>query len=201
MVLSRLGRALVRLGHALERACFGQSQSNYRTSQSAGADSVETPHQANKGLNEVRRQLYAEFGIELRWPILLELKCPPGRGWKATFYNPEGNLARHSVMDLKGNPAHQVLVRPNLTTQRFRAILAHELTHAYQRESNFLNQNLGLREGMARWIEYHFLQGSAEADRLLKLKHYTFGRSIRDILDYENRSGRPATMEWLRAQA
>jgi hypothetical protein len=201
VVLSRIGRVLVRLGHALERACFGQSQSNYATSQVANAQVVATSHQANHALAEVRRQLSGEFGIDLRWPILLELKPPPARGWKATFYNPEGNVARHCVIDLKGNPAHQVLVRPNLERTRFKAVLAHELTHAFQREANFLNQNLGLREGMARWIEYHFLQGSAEAIRLLKVKHYTFGRAVRDIVDHENRQGRPATIRWLREQA
>lgn len=199
--MERLGQALVALGHALERACFGQSQSNYSTSQLAGADTVITPHQAKQALQEVRRQLSQEFGIDLRWPILVEVKAPPAAGWKASFYNSEGNLARHSLIDLKGSPAHQVLVRPKLTRLRFKALLAHELVHAYQREANFLNQNLGLREGMARWVEFHFLQGTDEAQRLLKLRHYTFGRSMRDILDFENLNGRTATMNWLRGQA
>ncbi len=193
-----LSRALVELGRALERACFGQSQFQWSTSEFSTAPSINDSVQAKMALNEVRKSLEQEFDIRLRWPILLELKVPPALGWKASFYNPDGNLARHQVIELKGQSAHQIWVRPGLPRPRFKALVAHELTHAYQREANFLNQNLSLREGMARWIEFHYLKGSSEAQKLLELKQYTFGRSIRSILDFEQRQGRQAALEWLR---
>lgn len=197
---SWLGDAVVRSGHALERACFGQSSAGDNRL-SADAPKVQTSAQAQAGLTLVRRQLSEKFSMELRWPILLELKAPPAEGWKASFYSREGNLARHTPVNLNGNPAHQVLVRPGLERTRFRALVAHELTHAFQREHNLLNQNLALREGMARWVEFHFSQGTAEAARLLNLKHHTFGSSVRTILDFENQHGRPATIQWLRSLA
>ena len=193
-----LSRALVEMGRALERACFGQSQFQWSTSEFSTAPSIHDTVQAKMALAEVRKLLEQDFQICLRWPILLELKAPPALGWKASFYNPDGNLARHQLVELKGESAHQIWIRPGLPRPRFKALLAHELTHAFQREANFLNQNLSLREGMARWVEFHLLQGSAEAKKLLELKQYTFGRSIGSILDVERRQGREAALKWLR---
>jgi len=187
------------VGRAIERACFGHSEFRLTTSEFTTAPTIDNPVQAKLALAEVRSQLSRHFSIELSWPILLELKVPPASGWKAIVYNPEGNLARHQVVDFKGNSAHQMWVKPELTRARFKSLVAHELVHAFQREANFLTQNLSLREGMARWVEYHFLKGSAEADRLLKLKHYTFGKSIESILEFESKSGRQATLQWLRS--
>ena len=195
-----LAQVFTEVGRAIERACFGQSQFRITTSEFTTAPSIDNGVQAKLALAEVRSQLARDFAIELRWPILVELKVPPAKGWKAVVYNPEGNLARHQVVDFKGNSAHQIWIKPGLTRARFKSLVAHELVHAYQREANFLTQNLSLREGMARWVEFHFLKGSPEADRLLKLKHYTFGRSIESILEYESKSGRQATPQSLRSQ-
>ena len=196
-----LAEAFVGAVQALERACLGQSSFRWTGSEFATAASIDNSVQAKMALSEVRQKLQDEFSIRLHWPILMELKAPPARGWKAQFYNSEGNLARHEVVDFRGQQAHQMWIRPGLVRIRFKSLLAHELVHAFQREANFLNQNLGLREGMARWIEYHFLQGSEEANRLLQLKHYTFGRAVQDILVHESKVGRNATLEWLRQQA
>ena len=194
-----LSQVFVEVGRAIERACFGQSHFRITTSEFSNAPTIDNMVQAKMALAEVRRQLAEEFSIELRWPLLLELKVPPALGWKAAVYNPEGNMARHTVVDFKGTPAHQMWVKPGLTRARFKSLVGHEMVHAFQREANFLNENLSLREGMARWVEFHFLKGSSEAERLLKLKHYTFGRSIESILEYESKSGRQATLKWLRS--
>lgn len=194
-----ISQAFVGLARAIERACFGQSQFVMTTSEFSQASTIDNSVQAKMAMEDVRRQLSSEFQIQLKWPVLLELKTPPARGWKSTFYNPEGNLARHQVVQLKAGSAHQVLIRPGLPRVRFKSLLAHEFVHAFQHEANFLSQNRSLREGMARWVEYHFLKGGAEAERLLRLKHYTFGRSIETILAYESKSGRLDTLKWLRS--
>ena len=200
MAAQWLAHVFTEVSRAIERAIFGQSQFRITTSEFSTASTIDNGVQAKLALAEVRSQLARDFSIELSWPILLELKAPPAQGWKAMVYNPEGNMARHQVVDFKGNSAHQMWVKPGLTRVRFKSLVAHELVHAFQREAGFLTENLSLREGMARWVEYHFLKGSPEADRLLKLKHYTFGRSIESILEFESKSGRPATLQWLRSQ-
>ncbi len=197
---SWLAQVFTEVGRAIEKACFGHSGFKLTTSEFSTAASIDNGVQAKMALAEVRQRLAQEFNIELAWPIFLELKVPPAKGWKAMVYNPEGNLARHQVVDFRGSSAHQMWVKPGLTRVRFKSLVAHELVHAFQRETNCLTENLSLREGMACWVEFHFLKGNAEADRLLKLKHYTFGRSIESILEYESKSGRQATLQWLRSQ-
>lgn len=147
----------------------------------------------------VQAELRVQFQFALEHPVLVELKMPPAQGWRGNYYNPEGNLGRYTMLDLGGMKTHQILVRPGLEKTRFCAILAHEMTHAYQRERSILTENQALREGMARWVEYHLLRQdkSPEAHRLLKLENYTFGKAIESILSYEKQHGRAATLQWL----
>ncbi len=161
---------------------------------------VETDLEGKLQLDSVRGQLQKEFSLTLRWPILLEVKKPPPLGWKAGFYHSEGNLGRYQAKSLGAHQGHHVTVRPGLRVAVFRAILAHELVHAVQTEDELLLGNQALREGMARWIEYHFLKNDypEEAERLRRLRHYTFGKAVETILDYETRHGRKLTLAWLR---
>ena len=201
MVAQWLMHVFTEVARAVEKACFGQSSFRITTSEFTIASTIDNGVQAKLALADVRRQLAQDFNIELAWPILLELKIPPAQGWKAMVYNPEGSLARHQIVDFKGSSAHQIWIKPTLSRIRFKSLVAHELVHAVQREANFLTQNLSLREGMARWVEFHFLKGSPESDRLLQIKNYTFGKSIESILAYEAKSGRQATLQWLRSEA
>jgi hypothetical protein len=187
------------VGRKLEYWVTGQSGFQIRTGDLTGGSTVNNETQAKLLLDDVRRELVQKFRIQLRWPVMLQLQRPPGVGWKATFYNPEGNLGRYTAYLLGSTPAHQIQIRPALPRARFRALLAHELIHAYQREANILPSNQALREGMARWAEYHFLLGSSplEAKRLLRIRHYTFGKAIHTILDYEKSHGTPETVRWL----
>jgi hypothetical protein len=166
----------------------------------AGVRTVETELEGKLQLDRVRAELLQEFGLSTRWPVMLEVKKPPPLGWKGGFYHSEGNLGRYESKPLGSTQAHHVTVRPGLQTPVFRAILAHELVHAAQTEGDLLVGNQALREGMARWVEYHFLKSDQpdEAERLRKLRHYTFGKAIETILEYEQAHGRRATLQWLR---
>lgn len=108
-------------------------------------------------------------------------------------------MGRYQVNVMGSEKSHQVTVRPNLATPVFRAILAHELVHAYQTEKKLLEQNRALREGMARWVEYHFLRETMpkQAEKLLQVRHFTFGKSVNTIMAYEAEHGREETLKWL----
>lgn len=194
-----LEKVITTVGRALEFALTGQSDFRLTLSEFSESPTVNGSVQARLVLDELRPALRREFGIQLAWPVLLELKQPPGWSWKATFYHAEGNLGRYVPHELGERKAHQVMIIPGLPRPRFRAILGHELVHAYQREAGILKKNRALREGMARWIEYHLLSTSApsEAQKLLKIRHYTFGKAVQVIVDYEKEHGTRATMEWL----
>lgn len=189
------------VGRFIELQLTGQSE--YRLMiPFEGARTVNTDLEGRLQLEEVRPQLRKEFSIQIRWPVLLEVKTPPPLGWKAGFYHSEGNLGRYQVNTMGAENSHVISIRPNLTVAQFRAILAHELVHAYQTEYRQLEKNRALREGMARWVEYHFLKQSMpkEAEKLLLMKHFTFGKSVNTILEFETLHGRDRTLAWLREQ-
>ena len=203
MSLLWLENVINKLGRSVEFALTGQC--HFRISldlTTVNAQPISESAQANLAREEVRTHLRDLFGIDHTWPILIDLRQPPPVGWRASFYNPDGNLGRYTLTKLHGHPAHTILVAPGLARMRFCSLLAHELTHAFQRERNILNANQALREGMARWVEWHFLKrcNSPEAEKLLKIRHYTFGRSIETILEFEKNQGRDKTVKWLCAQ-
>lgn len=189
---------LTSVGRFIEYRLTGEADFRIRVP-FAGVRTVETELEGKLQLDSLRSQLSQEFGLSVRWPIMLEVKKPPPLGWKAGFYHSEGNLGRYECKRLGEKQAHHITVRPGLQTAVFRAILAHELVHATQTEQGLLVSNQALREGMARWIEYHFLKTShpQEAERLRQLRHYTFGKAIDTILEYEQHHGRQATLQWL----
>ncbi len=190
---------LTTVGRFIEYRLTGQA--DFRVSVPFGdARTVETDLEGRLQLDRVRGDLFRDFGLTTRWPVLLEVKAPPPLGWKAGFYHSEGNLGRYETKTLGSSRGHHVTIRPGLQTPIFRAILGHELVHAVQTEHNILIGNQALREGMARWVEYHFLRDKqpAEAERLRKLRHYTFGKAIETILEYEESHGRQATLGWLK---
>ncbi|MEW6279475.1 MAG: hypothetical protein AB1758_12670 [Candidatus Eremiobacterota bacterium] len=192
------------LGRAIEFALTGQSGYQLATSEFLSSSTIDGSVQARLAMDEVLPELAEGFSIRLSWPVLLELGRPQGLGWKASLYHAEGNMGRYSPQDLgKGKRAHQVTVVPGLARPRFRSILAHELVHAYQHEHKILTRNVALREGMARWVEYHVLLRSgctAEAQRLLKIRHYMFGKAIRSVLEHEKNHGREKTLAWLHTE-
>ena len=165
-----------------------------------GVRTVNTELEGKLQLDDVKKFLWNEFSIKTRWPVLLEVKAPPPAGWKAGFYHSEGNLGRYQVNKMGSVKSHQVTVRPNLPTPIFRAILGHELVHAFQTENQLLGNNRALREGMARWVEYHFLKNDQpkEAAKLLQMKHFTFGKAVNTIVSYEMEHGRQKTLQWLK---
>ncbi len=193
---------LVSLGRFLEFQLTGQADFRLRIPFESGR-TVDTELEGKLQLDTVQQGLKREFSMSVRQPILLKVQAPPPLGWKGSYYHSEGNLGRYEPKDLGGVLNHIVTVRPGLPTTVFRAILAHELVHAWQREHRFLSGNPALREGMARWVEYHFLRSThpEEARKLLRLRHFTFGKAVETIVDYEKSHGREQTMVWLKRQS
>lgn len=193
-------QVLTFLGQAVERALTGSSEFRLTTSEFMETPSVHDPVQAKMVLQEVRDELASAFDMRLEEPVLLELEAPPVLGWKAAVAGPEAHLGRYVPRMLGQRQVHRIMIRPGLERPRFRGVLAHELVHAWQAERRVLRSSRSLREGMARWVEYHVLLRAGreeEARRLLKLRRYLLGRSLRDILHHERLHGRLATMRWL----
>lgn len=193
-------RVLTMLGQAVEKALTGRTEFKLTTSHFEQAPVVNDPIQARMVLDEVKRQLAEEFAIRLRDPVLLELQHPPPLGFKAALASPEAHLGRYMPRTGEAVQVHRILIRPGLERTRFRGVAAHELVHAWQAERAMLRRSRGLREGMARWVEYHVLLRAGREDlaqALLRIRRYVLGRSLRTILEYEGQHGRQATLAWL----
>lgn len=191
------------LGRTVEFAMTGRSEYQLTTSEFQTARTIDGAVQARMAMDELVEDLSSWFHIKLTWPVFLELKHPPGVGWKASLYHAEGNMGRYTPQELGERRGHEVLVAPGLPRPRFRSILAHELVHAYQHEKKILTKNIALREGMARWVEYHVLTRAGahqEARRLLRIKHYMFGKAIKSVLEHEKNHGLEKTLAWLHEQ-
>lgn len=193
-------RVLTALGQTVERALTGRSEFRLTTSEFHATPSIHDTVQARMVLAEVQAELAQGFGMRLADPVLLELERPPVWGWKAAITTPEGQIGRYVPRQMGERRAHQILIAPGLVRPRFRGVAAHELAHAWQFERGILRRSRGLREGMARWVEFHVLTRAgleAEAQKLLKVRRYALGRSLKDILAHEKREGREATLRWL----
>lgn len=193
-------RVLNLVGRTVETVLTGRSEFRLTTSEFHQTPSVHDPVQARMVLAEVQKELASSFGMRLADPVLLDLERPPVWGWKAAFATADGQIGRYVPRRMGEQRVHRIVIVPGLDRGRFRGVVAHELTHAWQAERVILRRSRGLREGMARWIEYHVLCKAgreAQAKKLLALRRYSLGRSLRDILEREQREGREATLRWL----
>ena len=195
-------KVLTVLGQTVERVLTGRSEFQFTTSDFHQTSSVHETIQARMVLREVQQEVAEGFGLRLRAPVLLDLERPMAWGWKAAVAGQAGQVGRYAPRWLGQRRIHRIVIVPGLPRSRFRAVVAHELVHAWQAELGILRSSRGLREGMARWVEYHVLLRVGlvkEAGQLLKLRRFLLGRSLRDILERERAHGREATLAWLRS--
>lgn len=193
---------LERAGRMLEYALTGQSDFAVVTREGRPAARVTDRVRGKRLLEEARRQIGADFGIRIRDPIILELFTDADWRSVARGHLQHATLGWYKPHRMGEADTHTVYVQSGLARARFKAIAAHELVHAYEREAGLLNTNGALREGFARWVEYKVLVGEGAADearRLLRIRNWRFGRAVRDLLDLEKERGVAAVLEFVRA--
>ena len=93
------------------------------------------------------------------------------------------------------------LVAP-LTEPRARAILAHEIAHAWQSENCPENQGMKVREGFAEWVSWKVIAGIPSCDRecakiLARMDEY--GQGFRIFRGLEERQGVEAAIRYATA--
>lgn len=192
----RVKKIIERLGRTLEMALTGQSHFSIVTSEFKDAEQIEDRVQARRVLEEARRVLRTDFGIEVSEPVVVEL-----------ISEAEESKLNHRVgcylpRALGEARIHTVYVRRGLERVRCKAILAHELAHAWERERDILKSEPVLREGFARWVEYKVLVADgahAEARRLLGIRSWRFGRGLKVLRDLEREKGVRGVLEYVRS--
>lgn len=198
--MDTLERLINGLGQLIERALTGQTDYRFTTSEFAEAGIICNQVQAKMTLPGVRELLSLRFGIIVKQPVIINLDKPRANNWKAILTADYNHVGLCDTRELGDEQAHSITIVPGLDRRKFQAVLAHEMVHAFQHEQAILRKHRGFREGMARWVEYHTLTSLGlehEAQRLLGYRLYLLGRSLNTIMEYSNRHGEKATMEWL----
>jgi hypothetical protein len=90
------------------------------------------------------------------------------------------------------------LVSP-LTEPRARAVLAHELAHAWQSENCPDSQGIRLREGFAEWAAWSALEGIGVCSReraKIEARSDEYGQGFRFFRSLEEREGRESAVRY-----
>lgn len=196
-----LVRAINAVGRFIELCVTGQTDYSLNTSDFRLADSIDNSVQAKLVLKELSPYLKQNFGISLKHPVIINLEKPRTRSWKRAIASAGAHIGSYTTRWLGEDMSHEILLLPGMERRKFKAVLAHELTHAFQAEHKLLRAHQGLKEGMARWVEYHVLCEvglEREAKKLCSYRSYILGRGVVAILEYERLHGRQAAIEWLK---
>jgi hypothetical protein len=186
-----IASTFVAVGRALEFIMTGQSDFRITTEEFAAQDIVYDLVAGKIILEELRSNLKERFDIKLKRPVVLEL-VKEGKVQSYNFSWLTGSLGKYKSQMMIDGWYHLVYVKSGMKKERFKAILAHELAHAYQHESGLFTDNKAFREGLARWVEYKILlqEGAKkEAEKLLNLKSWIYGRGIFRVLQLEKETG------------
>ena len=192
-------KAINACGRFLEFVLTGQSSYALTTSSFCTADTIHNTVQAKMAQKEVVAFLQARFGMVLQHLVIVILDKPQST-WKRVIPGSGQHLGNHMVRQMGEKNAHEIRLVPGLERRKFKAVLAHELTHAFQAERQILCSHRGLKEGMARWVEYHILcemKLDKEAKKLCQYRSFVLGRNMLAILERERQHGMAATMDWL----
>ncbi|MDQ7824771.1 MAG: M1 family aminopeptidase [Candidatus Eremiobacteraeota bacterium] len=149
---------------------------------------ISTQSDFDAVMAETRRLLAAYFGISYKLPVqgflvtgtkLDELYAGAYRGAQVGLYRYKGS-------------GHEIYVMKEMDRDKTIATAAHELTHAWQVEACPSDQDLVVREGFARWVEYKILEKTgayAEARSLAEHADPVYGVGFKKMLEWEDAWG------------
>lgn len=199
--MNPLEKALTFIGRRIESALTGETYYHFLKSDIASFELVKDRFKAGITSREVISLLGGRYGVTVGCPVILELFS--GQDWDihSIRYRLAGSLGRYQP-DLMGrNRIHCIYVLAGLPVPKFKSIFAHEYMHAFQRETGIFGHDRGLREGLARWIEYKVLlsEGAAgEAGKLLRIQRWSRGGGLKRILELEKEHTETGLMEYLK---
>lgn len=201
-ITESLKRILLTLGRGLEYIATGQSDYNLYSHRGVLYETVNDTYKAKEILAEMKEYLRDNFGLVIEAPIIIELYSGNEFSLKGKRRKTKGVLGQYHYENLPGKyMAHMIYISTGLEKRRFRAILAHEMTHAFLREAQLMNCDRYLREGFARWIEYKILLEMGlekEAEKILDIKTWKYGKAVEKIFRLEKKVGTKGVIEVLK---
>jgi hypothetical protein len=194
-------KGLTFLGRTLEFFFTGETHYFFATSELADVEVVDDRIKANRLLGEVRQLLFNDFGLSVEHPVIVEIEALGRRDLRDALHHRRGSLGKYRMQDMGKGSAHCISIVGGLGAERFKALLAHEIAHAWLREKNLLTGDRVMREGLARWVEYKVLLKLGrknEAGKVRGIRLWSYGRGIRRFLDIEERVGEAKVLDFAR---
>lgn len=156
---------------------------------SAPTDIINDSKQMDALIPKVKATLVKEFGIFIA--ITVDYHLVEGSEMDkimndSTYKGAEIGLHRFV------NGRHEIYLMKGMSEDEFCATLAHELTHAWQIERCVRSQDMIVREGFAKWIEYKYLDligAYALANRMKEVADPVYGVGFKKMLDLEDKVG------------
>ncbi len=185
-------RSIIILGRFIEYILTGEAEFKFHTPTGAEFDAVTDKYKAKLLEEEVEVYLRRNFGIKLKEPVIIELYSHQF-DFQGILMELRGTVGRYHQYKMGKSNTHMIYIKKGLPCDKFKSILAHEITHAYIREKELMNCDRYLREGFARWIEYSYLIDHGlkeEAEKILRLKSYSHGANVKKLLELEKKVGR-----------
>ncbi len=197
-------RFIVVIVRIFERALTGQSDFQFYSSEIADFDAVTDLLHAKMLRREVENYLNKTFGITIQKPVVLELYSGASFDLRGIIMELNGNLGRYHYDRLKNREMiHLVYLKKGLPRERFKAVLAHEMIHAFCREQDIMPTDRYGREGLARWVEHRILKDmgqKAEARKIEKIRTWKYGRAVQNMFALEKKVGTSGVVEYLKKQ-
>lgn len=152
-----------------------------------------------KILKIVNEYISDRYAIVVINPVVLELV----KSKEKDFFNftwKEDNLGKYHSQKMINEKYHMIYIMSGLPIKRFKAIVAHELMHAFLYEQKLFVEDQASREAMARWIEYKVLKdlkSKKDVEHILKIKTLNHGSGFKKILKMEKRAGKKPLVRFL----
>lgn len=133
--------------------------------------------------SEAQQILLKNFGMALRLPVKMQVVTAKKLDelYSGKYRGAEIGLYRY------GNSGHEIYIMSDQEKDSALATLIHEMTHAWQTEACPRNQDIVVKEGFARWIEYKSLD---------KIGAYVLANSIKQHADPVYGVGFKKMLEW-----
>jgi hypothetical protein len=195
-------KTILGIGRFLEFFTMGETDYKLHTTEGEEFEEVSDLYKARTLVAQTKELMQDSFGIILTSPVIINLYSGSEFSLKDTKRELCGVLGQYHYENLgKNNLAHMIYIMKGLEKRRFRAVLAHEMTHAFLREAKLMNCDRYLREGFARWIEYKTLMGQGlkeDAKKILHIKTSKYGKDVEKIFRLEKKVGTQGVIEILR---
>lgn len=133
---------------------------------------IDKQAQAEGVMRDVVATMSSRFGLRLSMPVQLHLVEP--KVMDELLGDSPYHGAEIGLYTGIANGKHQLYVMKGWARDYCAGITAHELTHAWQQENVPADQDLVLREGFAKWVEYKYYDLTGA---------YTYSQQVRETSD------------------